>query len=134
MATGKIPLADLDPFTTDQHALARTMRVGQEASDALRYQYQTWVRRFNETRSAHQTAREEVVALPGTLLNHRHGPQARSQAATKLRTAIAGEATQRRNLAQQSGEARKATAALAPAPRPPTSSQPSPPANVPDNV
>ncbi|WUW19290.1 hypothetical protein OG521_00220 [Streptomyces sp. NBC_01463] len=118
IATGKIPHADLDTFTTDQHALARTMRTGQEAADDLlhddlRYQYQAQIRRFNETRSAHEDAREEVVALTGALLSHRHGTPARTQTATKLRTAIANEATRRRNFRQQSGQARRATAALA---------------------
>ncbi len=118
MVTGKIPLADLDTFTTDQHALARTVRMGREASGTLlstdaRYLHQARVRRFDETRDAHQAARQKVVALAGALLSHRYGTQAHAQAAATLRAAIADEATRHQNLAQQIGEARRAAAALA---------------------
>ncbi|WP_327170226.1 hypothetical protein OG471_01270 [Streptomyces sp. NBC_01336] len=140
IATGKIPHADLDTFTTDQHALARTMRTGQEAADALlhddlRYQYQAQIRRYNETRSAHQNTREEVVTLTGALLSHRHGPQPAPRpppnCARPSRTRPPSAATSTSKAAKPAGPP-----PLSPqtAPQPPTSSQPLPPANVPNNA
>jgi hypothetical protein len=63
MAAGGAPAADLDTFTTDQRALARTMQHGWNAADALlsnysRSHHQGRVERFHNARTRHQAARK----------------------------------------------------------------------------
>ncbi|MCX4970826.1 hypothetical protein OHA98_39995 [Streptomyces sp. NBC_00654] len=118
MATGNTPPADLDTFTKDQHALAATMRSGWDAADALltstvRTHHRTRVQRFHDAQAQHRATREEAVGLVATLLSTPYGTQPHAKAATKLRSVIAREATERQGLARQAPEARKATAALA---------------------
>ncbi|MEU8669469.1 hypothetical protein AB0C71_21570 [Streptomyces anulatus] len=118
MAVGNIPPADLDTFTKDQHALAATMESGWDAADALltstlRAHHQHRIQRFRNAQAQHRTTREEAVALTGTLLSTRYSTQPHSKAATKLRSVIARETTERQGLARQAAEARTSTAALA---------------------
>jgi chromosome segregation ATPase len=118
MAVGNVPPADLDTFTKDQHALAATMESGWDAADALltstlRTHHQNRVQRFHNAQDQHQATRQEAVALVGTMLNTPYNTQAHAKAATKLRSVIARETTERQGLARQASEARKATEALA---------------------
>ncbi|MFD9286281.1 hypothetical protein ACFWD7_55820 [Streptomyces mirabilis] len=113
MAAGKIPAADLDTFTKDQRALARTMQSGWNAGDALlgsdvRALHRARVQRFRDAQTRHRTTQGEVVGLVGTLVSNRYGTQTHAQAATQLRTAIATEATRRQDLTRQAPEAHKA--------------------------
>ncbi|MGW2107651.1 hypothetical protein [Streptomyces sp. NPDC001948] len=118
MAVGNVPPADLDTFTKDQRALAATMESGWDAADVLltstlRTYHQNRVQRFHDARARHQATREEAVALVGTLLGTPHNTQPHAKAATKLRSVIARETTERQGFARQASEARKATEALA---------------------
>ncbi|WP_326693185.1 hypothetical protein OIE63_39345 (plasmid) [Streptomyces sp. NBC_01795] len=118
MAAGGAPAADLDTFTKDQRSLARTMQSGWNAaefllSDHSRGIHRARVERFRNTRARHQTAREEVVELTGTLAGTRYGTQDHTEAATQLRSAITTEATLRQGLARQEAEAQEASEALA---------------------
>lgn len=56
---------------------------------------------------------QEAVGLVATLLSTPYNTHPQAKAATKLRSVIAREATERQGLARQAPEARKATAALA---------------------
>ncbi|MEU5971954.1 hypothetical protein [Streptomyces globisporus] len=118
MVTGNIPPADLDTFTKDQHALAATMASGWDAADALltttlRTHHQGRVQRFHTAQAEHRATREEAVALVATLLNTPHNTQPHAKVATKLRSVIARESTERQVLARQTAGARASAAALA---------------------
>ncbi|MFF1465738.1 hypothetical protein [Streptomyces sp. NPDC058330] len=117
MAVGNVPPADLDTFTKDQRALAARMESGWDAADVLltstrRTHHQNRVQRFHDAQARHQATREEAVALVGTLLSTPYNTQPHAKAATKLRSVIAREATERQGLARQASEARTSTAAL----------------------
>jgi len=118
IASGGAPAADLDTFTTDQRALARTMQAGWTAADTLlsdhtRTTHQACVERFHDTRARHQAARKAVVALAGALASNRYGTDAHTQAAAQLGGAIASEATLRQNTARLAAGAKEAADALA---------------------
>lgn len=118
IASGAAPAADLDTFTTDQCALARTMQAGWNAADALlsdhtRTTHQARVDHFHDTRARHREARKQVVDLAGALAGNRYGTDAHTQAATQLQAAIASEATLRANKARLAVGAREAADALA---------------------
>lgn len=118
MAAGGAPAADLDTFTKDQRALARTMRSGWNAADALlsdraRTNHQAVVERFHDTRTRHEAARKHVIDLVGALAGNRYDTDDHSEAATRLRGAITTEATLRQNMARQTADAQGAADALA---------------------
>lgn len=118
IAAGGAPAADLDAFTTDQRALARTMQAGWSAADALlsdhtRANHQARVERFHDIRLRHKAARKAVVDLAGALAGNRYGTDAHAQAAAQLHGAIASEATLRQNMARLGTGAQEASEALA---------------------
>lgn len=118
IAAGGARAADLDTFTKDQRALARTMLAGRAAADALlsdwdRRGHQLRVDRFRDSRLKHRAARENVIALAGALAGSRFGTDAHTEAATQLRAAIADEGTLRQNMDRQAADAKKAADELA---------------------
>jgi chromosome segregation ATPase len=118
MAAGGAPAADLDTYTADQRALARTMQSGWNAADVLlsdhsRTLHRARVERFKDTQARHQAARTTVIDLVGALTSHRYDTAGHTQAATQLRAAIATEATLRQGIAQRASEARESADALA---------------------
>ncbi|MFI0977773.1 hypothetical protein ACH4SP_12265 [Streptomyces sp. NPDC021093] len=103
MAAGGAAAADLDTFTTDQRALARTMQSGWDAADALldedeRDLHRRQVKRFRDAQDQHRAARGEVVELAGALADSRYGTQGRADTAARLRSAIASEAALQQGL------------------------------------
>jgi chromosome segregation ATPase len=118
IAASAAPAADLDTFTKDQRALARTMQAGWNAADALlsdwaRSNHQVQVARFRDTQARHQAARSEVIDLSSALAGSRYGTDAHAEAATQLSTAIATERSLRQHMARQAAGAQEAADALA---------------------
>ncbi|GAB2766559.1 hypothetical protein [Streptomyces bullii] len=116
--SGGVPAADLDTFTADQRALARTMEQGWNARSLLlgdhdRHTYQVRVRHHRETADRHRTALASVVDAVGAFTSSRYGTTEHSEAAGRLRTAIADEARLRQDLARQAPHAEEAANALA---------------------
>lgn len=113
-----VPEADLDTFTTDQRALARTMQRGRSARSLLlgdhdRVTHQTRVRYHRETAAKHQAARAAVVETTGAFTTSRYGTTDHSEAASRLRAAIADETRLRQDLARQAPGADESARALA---------------------
>ncbi|MCX4481661.1 hypothetical protein OOK44_35400 [Streptomyces cellulosae] len=118
MAAGGVPEADLDTFTKDQRALARTMERGWAArrlllSDHERRTHELRVQRRRETARRHRAARTAAVDAVGALIASRYGTHGHTEAAGRLRAAITEETRLRQELARQSPSADKSADALA---------------------
>jgi chromosome segregation ATPase len=118
MTAGGTPAADLDTFTKDQRALARTMQRGWAARSLLlrhheRLTHQTRVQHHRQTTDKHRAARGLAIDAVGALTGTRYGTADHTEAATRLRTAIAEETRLRQDLARQATDAEKSAAALA---------------------
>ncbi|MBC2908342.1 hypothetical protein, partial [Streptomyces cupreus] len=113
-----VPEADLDTFTRDQRALARTMAQGWSARSQLlgdheRFTHQVRVRHHRETEAKHRQARAAVVESVGAFTASRYGTSGHSEATTRLRTAIADERRLRQDLTRQIPGAKESAKALA---------------------
>ncbi len=116
--SGGVPAADLDTYTKDQHALARTMLKGWNARSLLlgdhdSHTHQVRVRHHRETADRHRTALAAVVDAIGAVTASRYGTTGHSEAAGRLRAAIADEARLRQDLARQAPHAEASATALA---------------------
>lgn len=116
MAAG-VPAADLDTFTKDQHALARTIEQGWNARSLLlgdhdRQTHQVRVRHHRETADKHQTVLTVVVDAVGAFTASRYNTSAHTEAAGRLRTTIAEEARLRQDTARQALRAEESANAL----------------------
>lgn len=116
-ASAGVPAADLDTFTTDQRALARTSQEGQNARSRLlgdhdRRTHQIRVRHRRETADRHRTARTAVVGAVAAFTTGGYGTPAHAQAADRLSTAITDETRLRQDLARQAPHAEESARAL----------------------
>ncbi|MFE9942004.1 hypothetical protein [Streptomyces hirsutus] len=112
-----VPTADLDTFTVDQRALARTMERGWTARSLLlgdhdRVTHQVRVRQQRDTAAKHRAALAAVVKTVGGFTASRYGTTDHSQAADRLRTAIAEEKRLRQDLTRQAPGAEESANAL----------------------
>ncbi|MEU1036319.1 hypothetical protein ABZ402_48420 [Streptomyces mirabilis] len=118
LASGGVQLADLDTFSKDQRALARSRERGRQArstllSDHDRTTFQIRLRHRRETAGELRAHRTTVVDAVGTLLATRYGSRSRAEAADKLGQALVGERGLRQGLDRESRLAEEAESALA---------------------
>ncbi|MET8220771.1 hypothetical protein [Streptomyces hirsutus] len=112
-----VPAADLDTFTVDQRALARTMERGWAVRSLLlgdhdRVTHQVRVRHHRDTVAKHRAALAAVVEAVGGFTASRYGTTDHSEAADRLRTAIADEKRLRQDLSRQAPGAEESVNAL----------------------
>ncbi|WP_432190421.1 hypothetical protein [Streptomyces sp. Tue6028] len=116
-ASGGAQPADLDAYTKDQRALARTMESGWQArstllSDHERHAFQQRLRYVHESAEQYKTHRSAVIKAAGTLATTRYGSTTHAQAAKELREALTHEPRLRQDLHHQTGLAKEAEQAL----------------------
>ncbi|WP_327348986.1 hypothetical protein [Streptomyces europaeiscabiei] len=116
--SGGLPPADLDSFTADQRALARTMEQGWKARSLLlgdhdRRTHQARVRHHQETEDKHLAALAAAVDAVGAFTASRYGTTEHHEAADRLHTATADEVRLRQDLARQAPYLEEAAEALA---------------------
>ncbi|MER6409003.1 hypothetical protein ABT269_37215 [Streptomyces viridosporus] len=113
-----VPAADLDTFTTDQRALARTMEQGWSArrhllGDHDRATHRRRIQYHQDTTARHRQARTEVIDAVAAFTASRYGTPDHAKATGRLRTALSNENTLRQNLTQQKTRAEESANALA---------------------